>query len=103
MYRAHVDTLPDPFGTATDIAVDKNENIYAANYVSAKSGNIGVYPANSRAHPKKLVCSSIVSVFGVSVDNEGDAIVDGTNAGGGEALYEIRKRRRVLALGRPRA
>src|SRR5215469_13534133 len=65
-------TLPDPFGSADGITIDKNQNIYIGNSVQP-TNSIVMYPAHDRQHPRDLTgCGFINLVFDVAADNEGD-------------------------------
>lgn len=68
-------TLPDPFGTAVGITIDKNENIYVAN-LTQPTDTIVMYPSHNRQHPRDLSgCGFIKFAYGVAADNEGDVFV----------------------------
>lgn len=68
-------TLPDPFGSALDVAIDKNENIFVTN--SARPADTVVeYPKGDRQHPRNLSgCGLINLTYGIAADNEGDIFV----------------------------
>src|SRR5690242_1180725 len=65
-------TLPDPFGIAAGIAIDKNENLYVTN-LAQPTDTIVMYPSHNRQHPRDLSgCGFIKYAYGVAADNEGD-------------------------------
>lgn len=78
-------TLPDPYGTPIDIAVDKNSTLYVTNI--AKTGNVTMYPAGGS--PKELVCRHMSTGEAVAVDNEGDIFVNGYGPAGFAGVVEI--------------
>ena len=68
-------TLPDPFGSALDIAIDKNENIFVTNS-TRPADTVVEYPKGDRQHPRNLSgCGLIDLSYGIAADNEGDIFV----------------------------
>jgi hypothetical protein len=68
-------TLPDPFGSALDVAIDKNENIFVTNS-TRPADTIVEYPKGDRQHPRDLTgCGLIDLTYGIAADNEGDVFV----------------------------
>ncbi|HZY96426.1 MAG TPA: hypothetical protein VFE35_04930 [Candidatus Cybelea sp.] len=75
-------TLPDPYGSPVDIAIDKKATLYALNLAS-----VAVYKAGS-SQPTELTCSYIYDAFAIAVDNEGDVFVNGYGPGGFMGVVE---------------
>jgi len=68
-------TLPDPFGSALDVAIDKNENIFVTNS-TRPADTVVEYPKGDRQHPRDLSgCGLIDLTYGIAADNEGDVFV----------------------------
>ncbi|HET9343676.1 MAG TPA: hypothetical protein VFO25_12255 [Candidatus Eremiobacteraceae bacterium] len=68
-------TLPDPFGSALDVAIDKNENIFVTNS-TRPADTVVEYPRGDRQHPRDLSgCGLIDLSYGIAADNEGDIFV----------------------------
>jgi hypothetical protein len=80
-------TLPDPFGYAVDVAIDKSDNLYVLNFVSPAS-NVAMYPAGS-SNPVKLDCRHLGNAQAIAVDNEGDIFVNGYVRSGFGGVVEI--------------
>ncbi len=68
-------TLPDPFGSAIDVAIDKNENVFVTNS-TRPADTVVEYPNGDRQHPRNLSgCGLIDLSYGIAADNEGDIFV----------------------------
>ncbi len=67
--------LPDPYGTAVDVAFDKHATLYVLN-IAGSAGNVAMYPAFS-TQPVELTCQYLGTGEGIAVDNEGDVFVNG--------------------------
>jgi hypothetical protein len=72
-------SFPDPYGIPIDIAIDKNANLYALNYLSSSPSNVAMYRAGS-SQAQELTCKYLGSGVAVAVDNEGDVFVNGYGA-----------------------
>jgi hypothetical protein len=83
----HVRRLPDPFGGPFDLAIDKNETIYALNIVS-NSSNVAMYPAGS-TNPTELTCAALQIGEAIAADNEGDVFINGYPKTGNANVFEI--------------
>ena len=70
-------SLPDPFGKPSDVAFDRNHNLYAVNFKTP--GSVVMYAAGSR-NPKNLVCNQFDNGGSIAVDNEGDIFINGYRA-----------------------
>lgn len=68
--------LRDPYGGATDIAVDKKGNYYALNGYG--KNDVTVYQHGS-SKVSTLSCSDIYNGDTIAIDNEGDVFVDGSS------------------------
>ena len=84
----HMHRLPDPFGTPIDIAIDKNETLYALNIASGSS-NVAMYPAGS-SNPTELTCAQLQIGEAIAADNEGDVFINGYPLMGTANVFEIR-------------
>jgi hypothetical protein len=79
-------TLPDPLGTPTDIAIDKNATLYVINI--GRTDNVGMYPAGS-SHETELICKVLSNPEEIAVDNEGDIFINGYGPGRFVGVAEI--------------
>lgn len=79
-------TLPDPYGTPIDIAIDKSATLYVVNIAKSKS-SVTMYPVG--APPRDLVCQYMTIGEAVAVDNEGDIFVNGYGPAGFTGVVEI--------------
>jgi hypothetical protein len=79
--------LKDPFGTPIDIAIDKNEALYALN-IATSSSNVAVYAAGS-TKPTELTCAQMQTGEEIAVDNEGDVFINGYTQNGAAGVVEI--------------
>ncbi|HEY7982444.1 MAG TPA: hypothetical protein VID19_13305 [Candidatus Eremiobacteraceae bacterium] len=84
----HLRRLPDPFGTPIDIAIDKNETLYAVN-IASNSSNVAVYAAGA-SNPTELMCAPLQTGEAIAVDNEGDVFINGYPHTGNAGVFEIR-------------
>jgi hypothetical protein len=82
-----VHRLPDPFGTPTDIAIDKHETLYALSYASSTS-NVAMYLDGS-SNPTELTCAQLQIGEAIAVDNEGNVFINGYALHGTTNVFEI--------------
>ena len=81
--------MPDAFGIPLDIAIGKDTSLYVANDGNGGPSNVLMYPPGS-THPRELICPQLAFVDGVAVNNEGDILVGGWEAGGAPSgIFEI--------------
>jgi hypothetical protein len=79
-------TLPDPYGTPIDIAIDAYHNIYLLNV--GPGGSITRYDAGS-LQPVKVTCSKIGLGEAIAADNRGDLLINGYPPRGAAGVIEI--------------
>jgi hypothetical protein len=71
-----ITTLPDPYGKPLDIAIGKDNSLYAINLVPSQASNVVWYPGGA-PNPTELACSALSYGTNIAVDNEGNLYVGG--------------------------
>lgn len=79
-------TLPDPYGTPIDIAIDKRHNLYLLNGGNASS--VTRYGSPS-LQPAELTCAKIGIGQAIAADNEGNIFINGYPPRGAAGVVEI--------------